>query len=95
MQAAPPTPEAERETPITGGSAARTGWGVRGLGMGQETRRGQEGAGVTGVTWRLQGPRWAIGAACKDLEAVCRRWWGARVGLGDGGKYEQSRQFGD
>ena len=39
--------------------------------------------------------RWAIGAACNDLEAVCRRQWGGRVGLGDGGKYGQSRQFGD
>ena len=64
--------------------------------MGQETRRGQEVVGVMGVMWRGgQLARWAIGAACKDLEAVCRRQWGVRVGLGDGGKYEQSRRFGD
>lgn len=31
----------------------------------------------------------------QDLEAVRRRWRRAPEGLGDGGKCEQSRQFGD
>lgn len=38
--------------------------------MGQETRRGQEVAGVTPITWRLQGPR---GGQLGQLATTWRR----------------------
>ena len=50
---------------------------------------------MTGVTWRLQGPLPGNRGGLQDLEAVCRRRRRAPEGLGDGGKCEQSRQFGD
>lgn len=71
------------------------GRGLRGLGMGQQTRCGQEAAGVTRVTWRLQGLGLGNQGGLQDLEAVCRRWRKDHEGLGDGGKCEQSRQFSD
>lgn len=68
---------------------------MRGLGIGAADEARAEAGGVTGVTWRLQGRLPGNRGGLQDLEAVCRRRRRAPEGLGDGGKCEQSRQFGD